>query len=218
MHHKHEDVHCFEHFSCMFALFWGVAMFSYPVGGQLFLKQHLWRCLDRPSGHTQSETQSEIRLSKVLMIFSLRSCRSSLVIFDFCRKFGGKYGGNFAGLFLTHRMKAQTFCGKFQSIFRKKIRSSKKIFHAEFSLHTCHLNMIDQAEIQWLMLKEMWVNLWPAPYLCFFSACNHRAHLQSRSAARESVPDLVLFLCAPFTRSFPMEPFFRNFTGAICAY
>ena len=44
----------------------------------------------------------------------------------FAGKFGGKFGGNFAGFFLTHRIKAQTFRGNFRSIFRKKIRSSKK--------------------------------------------------------------------------------------------
>ena len=42
------------------------------------------------------------------------------------------------GFFLTHRTKAQKFRGKFRSIFRKKIRSSKKIFRAKFTLHTCH--------------------------------------------------------------------------------
>ena len=40
--------------------------------------------------------------------------------------------GNLEGIlrdfFLTHRIKAQKFRGKFRSIFRKKIRSSKKSF------------------------------------------------------------------------------------------
>ena len=60
----------------------------------------------------------------------------------FRREFGnfsGKFGGNFPGIFLTHRTKAQTFRGKFRSIFRKKIRGSKKIFRAKFTLQTCHL-------------------------------------------------------------------------------
>ena len=75
----------------------------------------------------------------------LRSCRSSSVNFFgfFAGKFGkfsGKFGGNFRDFFLTHRTKAQTFRGKFRSIFRKKIRSSKKIFRANFTLQTCHLN------------------------------------------------------------------------------
>ena len=47
--------------------------------------------------------------------------------------------GIFRGSFLTHRTKAQKFRGKFRSIFRKKIRGSKKIFHAKFNLQTCHL-------------------------------------------------------------------------------
>ena len=78
--------------------------------------------------------------------FSLRSCRSSSVNFFFWffagkfGKFSGKFGGNFPGFFLTHRTKAQKIRGKFRSIFRKKIRSSKKIFRAKFTLQTCHLN------------------------------------------------------------------------------
>ena len=34
----------------------------------------------------------------------------------------------FCGIFLTHREKAQKFRGKFRSVFRNKIRSSKKSF------------------------------------------------------------------------------------------
>ena len=48
----------------------------------------------------------------------------------------GNLEGIFRGFFLTHRIKAQ----KFRSIFREKIRSSKKIFRAKFTLQTCHLN------------------------------------------------------------------------------
>ena len=55
--------------------------------------------------------------------FSLRSCRSSSV--NFFKIFAGKFG-KFGGIFLTHRIKAQKFRGKLRSIFRKKIRSSKK--------------------------------------------------------------------------------------------
>ena len=80
-------------------------------------------------------------------IFSLRSCRSSSANFFwfFAGKFGklcGKFGGNFPGYFLTHRTKAQKFRGKFRSIFRKRIRGSKRIFRAKFTLQTCHLNNI----------------------------------------------------------------------------
>ena len=78
-------------------------------------------------------------------VFSLRSCRSSSVIFFWFfagkfGKFGRNFGGSFAGFFLTHRIKAQKFRGKFRGIFRKKIRSSNKIFRAKFTLQTCHLN------------------------------------------------------------------------------
>ena len=67
----------------------------------------------------------------------------------FRRKFGkvsGKFGGNFPGFFLTHRTKAQNFRGNFWSIFRKKIRSSKKIFRAKFTLQTCHLKNCPRGE------------------------------------------------------------------------
>ena len=50
----------------------------------------------------------------------------------------GNLEGIFRGFFLTHRTKAQKFRGKFRSIFRKKIRGSKKIFRAKFTLQTCH--------------------------------------------------------------------------------
>ena len=51
----------------------------------------------------------------------------------------GNLEGILRGFFLTHRTKAQKFRGKFRSIFRKKIRGSKKIFRAKFTLQTCHL-------------------------------------------------------------------------------
>ena len=52
----------------------------------------------------------------------------------------GNLEGIFRGFFLTHRTKAQKIRGKFRSIFRTKIRASKKIFRAKFTLQTCHLN------------------------------------------------------------------------------
>ena len=84
------------------------------------------------------------------MLFSLRSCRSSSVIsFYFSQgnleNLVGNLEGIFRGFFLTHRTKAQKFRGKFRSIFRKKIRGSKKIFRAKFTLQTCHLNMLGGA-------------------------------------------------------------------------
>ena len=55
--------------------------------------------------------------------------------FDFSQgileNFVGNLEGIFRGFFLTHRTKAQKFRGKFRSIFRKKIRGSKKIFRAK---------------------------------------------------------------------------------------
>ena len=65
-----------------------------------------------------------------LKFFSLRSCRSSSVIFFDCSQGNlvGNLVGILSGLFLTHRTKAQKFRGKYRSIFCKKIRSSKKSF------------------------------------------------------------------------------------------
>ena len=44
------------------------------------------------------------------------------------------------GCFRAHKIKAQKFREKFRSIFREKIRASKKIFRANFVLQTCHPN------------------------------------------------------------------------------
>ena len=49
----------------------------------------------------------------------------------------GKFGG-FAGFFRALRIEAQTFLGKFRSIFRATIRASEKIFRASSALQTCH--------------------------------------------------------------------------------
>ena len=81
-----------------------------------------------------------------LFKFSLRSCRSSSVDFFYFSqgnwKIWWEIWREFSGIFLTHRTKAQKFRGKFRSIFRKKIRGSKKIFRAKFTLQTCHLKFI----------------------------------------------------------------------------
>ena len=42
------------------------------------------------------------------------------------RTFCGKFGGNFAGFFRTHKIKAQKLWWWFQSILREKIRASKR--------------------------------------------------------------------------------------------
>ena len=66
------------------------------------------------------------------------------IFFDFSQgnleNLVGNLEGIFRGFFLIHRTKAHKFRGKFRSIFRTKIRSSKKIFRARFTLRTCHLN------------------------------------------------------------------------------
>ena len=55
--------------------------------------------------------------------------------------------GNFAGFFLTHKIKAQNFRGKFRSIVREKIRASKKIFRANFVLQTCHPKFFQSSHV-----------------------------------------------------------------------
>ena len=51
--------------------------------------------------------------------------------------------GNLVGIlwefFGPQKEKLKIFGGKYRSTFRKKIRSSKKIFRAKFALQTCHL-------------------------------------------------------------------------------
>ena len=59
----------------------------------------------------------------------------------------GNLEGIFRGFFLTHRTKAQKLRRKFRSIFRKKIRGSKKIFRAKFTLQTCHLNLSESCQL-----------------------------------------------------------------------
>ena len=61
---------------------------------------------------------------------SLRSCRSSSVNFflNFGRGICREFWREFCGIFGTHKIQAQTFRGKFPSLLREKIRSSKKIF------------------------------------------------------------------------------------------
>ena len=51
----------------------------------------------------------------------------------------GNFGGNFAGnVFLDPQNKGSKTSGKFRSIFREKIRGSKKSFVPKFALQTCH--------------------------------------------------------------------------------
>ena len=51
----------------------------------------------------------------------------------------GNFGGNFAGFFLTHRIKAQKIRGKFRAFFIRKSVAQTKIFRAKFTLQTCTL-------------------------------------------------------------------------------
>ena len=76
-------------------------------------------------GEKSPPVPKPFRIQFVFNFFYLCSCRSSSV--NFWGGGGGKFGGNVAGFYLTHRAKAQTFQGNFRSIFRKKIRSSKNL-------------------------------------------------------------------------------------------
>ena len=65
--------------------------------------------------------------------------RGFLLIFG--RELCGKFEGNFAGIFWTHKIEGSKFPGKFRSTFREKFRSStKKSFVQTSFLHTCHPN------------------------------------------------------------------------------
>ena len=78
----------------------------------------------------------------------MASTKARLLKHDFpVHGFSGKFGGNFPGIFLTHRTKAQKIRGKFRSIFRKKIRGSKQFFRAKFTLQTCHLKKMASAKV-----------------------------------------------------------------------
>ena len=62
-------------------------------------------------------------------MFSLRSCRSSSVIFLILGgKSGRKFGGNFMGFSEPPKNKAQKSQDNIRSIFREKIQASKKSF------------------------------------------------------------------------------------------
>ena len=84
------------------------------------------------------------------------------IFFDFSQgnleNWVGNLEGIFRGFFLTHRTKAQNFGEKFRSIFRKKIRGSKKIFRAKFTLQTCHLNSLSLTRMAplWRFFPLFW--------------------------------------------------------------
>ena len=72
-----------------------------------------------PGTHTRNPSKT----------FSLRSCRSSSVnFFDFSEGNLGNLTGILAGIFLTPRIKAQKFRGKFRGIFVRKFVAQKKSF------------------------------------------------------------------------------------------
>ena len=68
--------------------------------------------------------------NSLTIIFSLRSWRSSSVIFLWllAGKFGGNFGGNSAGCFRTHKRKAQFFGGNFRAFFVRKFVPPNKYF------------------------------------------------------------------------------------------
>ena len=59
------------------------------------------------------------------------------------------------GFFLTHRTKAQKFRGKFRSIFRKKIRSSKKSLVQTSFCRRATLSTVRAEIITELILKRV---------------------------------------------------------------
>ena len=68
-------------------------------------------------------------MSSQSQVFSRRACRTPSVNFvlGFAGKFCGKFGVHLGDFFRTYK-KVQKYQGKFRSIFREKIRSSKHVF------------------------------------------------------------------------------------------
>ena len=56
----------------------------------------------------------------------------------FSREIWWEIGGNFAGFFLIHRIKAQKFRGNFGAFSVRKFGAQNKNFRAKFTLQTCH--------------------------------------------------------------------------------
>ena len=75
-------------------------------------------------------------------LFSRRSCRSSSVIFFVF--WAGKFCGKVDGIFSDAQNKGSTISGEISEkfSFREKVCDSKKIFHANFVLQTCHPNKL----------------------------------------------------------------------------
>ena len=72
------------------------------------------------------------------------------IFFDFGE---GIFAGHLAHIFRefcfrSHTVKAQKYRGKFRSIFREKIRASKKIFRADFVLQTCHPKSLQKISVK----------------------------------------------------------------------
>ena len=62
-------------------------------------------------------------------MFSLRSCRSSLVNFEFSKgNFVGKFGGNFGGFFRTHKTQRLKHFGENLGAFFGRTFAAQKIF------------------------------------------------------------------------------------------
>ena len=125
---------------------------------------------------SQSHFKPVSRIFHIFCIFlSLRSCRSSSVIFfDFWEGSLQEIWREFCGIFWTHRRKAQKLGEKFRSIFREKIRASKtKIFRANFVLQTCHPNIFVSA------CSAFSAFLLCSSDTCFFWSNTSKCHFQS---------------------------------------
>ena len=90
-------------------------------------------------------------------LFSVHSCRSSSVIFfDF-------WEGNLAGILRefcgTHKLKAQKLRGNIRSIFREKIRASKKSFVQTSFCRTGTLTFNGPIPVKTETSRELWVPL-----------------------------------------------------------
>ena len=114
------------------------------------------------------------------------------LVAEFCLILGRE---NFAGCSLDPQDKGSKFRGKFRSIFREKIRASKKIFRANFVLQTCHPNYFTRPPPRFGVLWRL-----PPPFYLLSLAqaslhCDWSCHIARKTRSPER--NLPKFLSRP---------------------
>ena len=123
----------------------------------------------------------------------------------FRREVWGKFGGNFVGFFRPTELRAQKNRGKFRSIFRKRICSSKKIVRAKFTLQTCQLNLSNVIICVLMVLTVVfgsffgWAYVVPELVAFFFAynigSCLRAVELFNLQLHWEFIAPTVVFVC-----------------------